>query len=165
MIAVALGVIAAVSLLIGGVVSGSDTPDTLSFFGIAVRTTSAQIFLTGALCTWALLAAAWLLTAGLRRSRERGEELALRRRSCRLRGLSGAELLGFSSEDPAGASSPGGTGTGPIVTDMSGVDAAVLDRRDRRSVLDRVVLDGAVVDRTGAGDRRHEIRVRQDPPE
>lgn len=76
MIAVALAVIAAVILLTGGVVAESDIPDTLTFFGVSVRATSAQVFLTGAICTWALLAAAWLLAAGVRRSRERRAELA-----------------------------------------------------------------------------------------
>ena len=79
MIAVAVAVIMAVILLTGGVVADSDVPGTLEFFGVTVRTTSAQIFLTGAICTWALLAATWLLTAGIRRSRERGAELALLR--------------------------------------------------------------------------------------
>jgi hypothetical protein len=65
-----------VILLTGGVVAGSDAPDTLSFFGVTVHTTSAQIFLTGAICTWALLAATWLLTMGIRRSRQRGVQLA-----------------------------------------------------------------------------------------
>jgi hypothetical protein len=78
-IAVAVAVIMAVILLTGGVVAGSDVPGTLEFFGVTVRTTGAQIFLTGAICTWALLAAAWLLAAGIRRSRERGAELALLR--------------------------------------------------------------------------------------
>lgn len=76
MIAVAVAVIGAVILLTGGVVAGSGAPDTLSFFGVMVHTTSAQIFLTGAICTWALLAAAWLLTMGIRRSRQRGMQLA-----------------------------------------------------------------------------------------
>lgn len=76
MIAVAVAVIGAVILLTGGVVAGSGAPDTISFFGVTVHTTSAQIFLTGAICTWALLAAAWLLTMGIRRSRQRGVQLA-----------------------------------------------------------------------------------------
>jgi hypothetical protein len=76
-VAVAIAVMAAVIMLTGGVVAESDTPDTLAFFGVSVRTTSAQIFLTGAICTWALLASAWLLSTGLRRSRERAAQLAL----------------------------------------------------------------------------------------
>ncbi|MGH6657078.1 MAG: hypothetical protein ACRDVE_17975 [Actinocrinis sp.] len=75
-IAVAVAVIVAVVLLTGGVVAGSNVPDTLEFFGVSVHTTSAQVFLTGAICTWALLAAAWLLSAGIRRSRARGMQLA-----------------------------------------------------------------------------------------
>jgi hypothetical protein len=78
-VAVAIAVIIAVVLLAAGIVVQSNTPDILSFFGVTVRTTTAQIFLTGAICTWALLAAAWLLSAGIRRSRERGEELAAAR--------------------------------------------------------------------------------------
>lgn len=78
-IAVAVAVIMAVILLTGGVVAESDIPGTLQFFGVTVRTTSAQIFLTGAICTWALLAAAWLLAVGIRRSRERSAQLAVLR--------------------------------------------------------------------------------------
>lgn len=72
----AVAVIMAVILVTGGVVADSDVPGTLEFFGVTVRTTSSQIFLTGAICTWALLAATWLLAAGIRRSRERGAQLA-----------------------------------------------------------------------------------------
>ncbi|MBS2962779.1 hypothetical protein KGA66_06980 [Actinocrinis puniceicyclus] len=93
----AVAVIGSVLLLTCGVVAGSDVPGTLSFFGVTVHTTSAQIFLTGAICTWALLAAAWLLTAGIRRSRERGAQLAM------LRGRvadvqCGAEPPGFAGQ-------------------------------------------------------------------
>src|SRR5580704_7639440 len=75
-IAVALGVIAAVVLLTVGVVTSAATPDSLSFYGASIRTTSAQVFLIGAICTWALLVASWLFMAGVRRSRERGAQLA-----------------------------------------------------------------------------------------
>ena len=37
--------------------------------------TAAQIFLSGAICTWALFASLWLLSIGVRRSKERGVEL------------------------------------------------------------------------------------------
>lgn len=131
MIAVAVAVIGAVMLLTGGVVAGSDVPGTLSFFGVTVHTTSAQIFLTGAICTWALLAAAWLLTAGIRRSRQRGAQLALMRgrapghgrRACaaeasgRMGARELAGLLGFSGADGAGP------GRGGDLTD-SGQDPA-----------------------------------------
>lgn len=80
MIAVALGVIAAVLMLTVGIVTSAPTPDYLTFFGASIRTTSAQIFLVGAICTWALLVASWLLTVGIRRSRARGVQLAEARR-------------------------------------------------------------------------------------
>jgi hypothetical protein len=99
-IAVAVAVIAAVVLVTGGVVAQSGTPDTLTFLGVTVRTTSAQIFLTGAICTWALLAAAWLLAVGVRRSRERGAQLAL------LRGRAPDRGDGTESAGPAGPASP-----------------------------------------------------------
>jgi len=82
------------------VVAESNTPDTLAFFGVAVRTTTAQIFLTGAICTWALLAAAWLLAAGIRRSRERGEQLTL------LRGRAVDRGDGTACAEPAGLADP-----------------------------------------------------------
>ena len=91
MIAVALGVIAAVLLLTVGIVTSAATPDYLTFFGASIRTTSAQIFLIGAICTWVLLVASWLLTVGVRRSRERGAELAeARRRAAGRRGRAGS---------------------------------------------------------------------------
>lgn len=80
MIAVALLVIVAVVLLTVGVVTAAATPDYLTFFGASIRTTSAQIFLIGAICTWIMLVACWLLMAGVRRSHERGAELAEARR-------------------------------------------------------------------------------------
>lgn len=80
MVAVGLAVIAAIVLLTGGVVADSTGPDSLTFFDISVHATSAQVFLTGALCTWMLFAAVWLLTSGMRRSRLRSAELAEARR-------------------------------------------------------------------------------------
>ena len=80
MVAVGLMVIAAVVVLTGGVVADSTGPDSLTFFDVSVRATSAQVFLTGALCTWMLFAAVWLLTNGVRRSRLRSAELAEARR-------------------------------------------------------------------------------------
>jgi hypothetical protein len=84
-IAVGLAVIVAVTLLTGGVVADSTGPDSLTFFNISVHATSAQVFLTGALCTWMLFAAVWLLTSGMRRSRLRTAELAEARRMRRER--------------------------------------------------------------------------------
>ena len=75
MIAVALAVIAGVVAVTCGIVADSNHADTLTFLGLLVKTTAAQIFLAGAICTWALFAAVWLLSVGVRRSRERGLEL------------------------------------------------------------------------------------------
>ncbi len=138
MIAVAVAVIGAVILLTGGVVAGSDVPDTLSFFGVTVHTTSAQIFLTGAICTWALLAAAWLLTAGIRRSRERGAQLAS------LRG-----------------GVPGRTLRPGVVS-----GSRLADLGDLAGLLGFAVRgDRAVADRTGPGRGGHLADAGQDPAE
>ena len=75
MIAVALAVIAGVVAVTCGIVADSNHTDSLTFLGLMVKTTAAQIFLAGAICTWALFAALWLLSAGIRRSRLRGLEL------------------------------------------------------------------------------------------
>jgi hypothetical protein len=75
MIAVAVAVIIGVVAVTCGIVADSNHADTLTFLGLMVKTTAAQIFLSGAICTWALFAALWLLSAGIRRSKERGLEL------------------------------------------------------------------------------------------
>lgn len=75
MIAVAIAVIAGVVAVTYGIVADSNHADSLTFLGVMVKTTAAQIFLAGAICTWALFAALWLLSLGVRRSRERGIEL------------------------------------------------------------------------------------------
>jgi hypothetical protein len=77
MIAVAIAVIAAVIAVTCGIVADSNHADTLTFLGLMVKTTAAQIFLAGAICTWALFASLWLLSVGVRRSKERGMELRL----------------------------------------------------------------------------------------
>ena len=102
MIAIALGVIAAVLLLTVGIVTSAATPDYLTFFGASIRTTSAQIFLVGAICTWALLVASWLLTVGIRRSRERGAQLAeARRRAAARRAGAGSPRRGIVADGEA----------------------------------------------------------------
>ena len=129
MIAVALLVIAAVVLLTVGVVTAETTPDYLNFFGASIRTTSAQIFLIGAICTWILLVACWLLMAGVRRSHERGAELAAAKRQ--------------ATEDRAGSAGR----------------AAARDRiywTDRRYWIDRnadTLVLSALADRTGPRGR------------
>jgi hypothetical protein len=77
MIAVAIAVIAAVIAVTCGIVADSNHADTLTFLGLMVKTTAAQIFLAGAICTWALFASLWLLSVGVRRSKERGMELRM----------------------------------------------------------------------------------------
>jgi hypothetical protein len=120
-IAVAVAAIAAVVLITGGVVADSDTPDTLAFFGVIVHTTSAQIFLTGAICMSALLAAAWLLSVGIRRSRDRGAQLAVLRGRAPRPGA-GTGPAGPSdcadSQEPAGQHGAAGGSQG--VADWSG---------------------------------------------
>ncbi|HET9169973.1 MAG TPA: hypothetical protein VFN97_11065 [Actinospica sp.] len=69
--AVMIGVVAVTC----GIVADSNHADSLTFLGVMVKTTAAQIFLTGAICTWALFASLWLLSIGIRRSKERGIEL------------------------------------------------------------------------------------------
>jgi hypothetical protein len=132
---VGVAVIVAVILVTGGVVAESNTPDTLAFFGVTVRTTSAQVFLTGAICTWALLAAAWLLSAGIRRSRERGEQLAALRARGRSSGEAPdpiqpaalADLFGFA---PMPARNPAGPGraSGAARADRGVGDRGVAER-------------------------------------
>jgi len=95
MIAVALAVIAGVVAVTCGIVADSNHADTLSFLGLMVKTTAAQIFLAGAICTWALFAAVWLLSVGVRRSRQRGLELRA------LRALRADLRMGIDSGDEA----------------------------------------------------------------
>jgi len=95
MIAVALAVIAGVVAVTCGVVADSNHADTLRFLGLMVKTTAAQIYLAGAICTWALFAAVWLLSVGIRRSRQRGLELRA------LRALRAELRLGIDHGDEA----------------------------------------------------------------
>lgn len=146
MIAVAVAVIVAVVLVTGGVVAESNVPDTLQFFDVSVRTTSAQIFLTGAICTWALLAAAWLLSVGIRRSRARGAQLASLRDRTGGGGGSDATgvpldfdrsgelagLFGFASR----STSPTAAVTGSAANPASG-PAVVADRSGARGGVGR----------------------------
>ncbi|GAA1959290.1 hypothetical protein GCM10009838_14520 [Catenulispora subtropica] len=80
MIAVALGLISLVVMIATGVVASSGGEDHLTFLGIAVQTTTAQVFVTGAIFGWLFLVAIWLLRIGIHRSGERCAELASRRR-------------------------------------------------------------------------------------
>src|SRR2546429_9925728 len=80
MIAVALGLISLVVMIATAVVASSGAEDRLTFLGVGVHTTTAQVFVTGAIFGWLFLVAIWLLRVGLQRSGERCAELAARRR-------------------------------------------------------------------------------------
>jgi hypothetical protein len=79
MIAMALGLISLVVMIATGVVASSDSEDHLTFLGVGVHTTTAQVFVTGAIFGWLFLVALWLLRIGVHRSGDRCAELAARR--------------------------------------------------------------------------------------
>lgn len=117
MIAVAVAVIVGIVAVTCGIVADSNHPDSLAFLGVMVRTTAAQIFLAGAICTWALFAALWLLSAGIRRSRERGVELRALRAAA-----SGAEMRSPAEAAYAEMLRMESVGAGMTEADMSGMD-------------------------------------------
>ncbi|GAA2043220.1 hypothetical protein GCM10009839_52880 [Catenulispora yoronensis] len=97
MIAVALGLISLVVMVATGVVASSSGDDHLTFLGVGVQTTTAQVFVTGAIFGWLFLVAIWLLRIGVHRSSERCAALAARR------GRRPADWLGFGDpDDPQG---------------------------------------------------------------
>ena len=96
MIAVALAVIIGVVAMTCGIVADSNHADTLTFLGVMVKTTAAQIFLAGAICTWALFASLWLLSAGIKRSKDRGIELRALK-ALRARRLPKPDFAAFAS--------------------------------------------------------------------
>jgi hypothetical protein len=79
MIAVALALIGLVVMIATGVAASSTSGDHLTFLGVGVQTTTAQVFLTGAIFGWVFVIALWLLRLGMRRSGERCAQLAARR--------------------------------------------------------------------------------------
>lgn len=89
MIAVALGLLGLVVMIATGVAASSTGGDHLTFLGVGVQTTTAQVFMTGAIFGWVFVIALWLLRVGIHRSGERCAQLA-RRRSQRA-----SEWLGF----------------------------------------------------------------------
>lgn len=129
MIAVAVAVIIGIVAVTCGIVADSNHPDSLAFLGVMVRTTAAQIFLAGAICTWALFAALWLLSAGIRRSRERGIELRALRAAASgidLRTEAEAVYADMLGMDMAGADmfKMDGVGADMAGMDMTGMDIA-----------------------------------------
>jgi hypothetical protein len=96
MIAVALGLLSLVVMIATGVAASSGGDDHLTFLGVGVQTTTAQVFLTGAIFGWVFVIALWLLRVGIHRSAERCAQLAARR------GRRAREWLGFREAEPDG---------------------------------------------------------------
>nr|WP_230418161.1 hypothetical protein [Catenulispora pinistramenti] len=93
MIAVALGLIGLVVMIATGVAASSTADDHLTFLGVGVQTTTAQVFLTGAIFGWVFVIALWLLRLGMHRSGERCAQLAARR------SRRATDWLGFTESD------------------------------------------------------------------
>lgn len=93
MIAVALALLGLVVMIATGVAASSTAGDHLAFLGVGVQTTTAQVFMTGAIFGWVFVIALWLLRVGIHRSGERCAQLA-RRRSRRA-----SEWLGFGEAE------------------------------------------------------------------
>ena len=124
MIAVAVAVIIGVVAVTCGIVADSNHADSLTFLGVMVRTTAAQIFLSGAICTWALFAALWLLSAGIRRSRERGIELrALRAATADVDLDEDEPYPGYQAQALTGTALRPGSGSGPGPGAEADIDA------------------------------------------
>jgi len=93
MIAVALGLLGLVVMIATGVAASSTEGDHLTFLGVGVQTTTAQVFMTGAIFGWVFVIALWLLRVGIHRSGQRCAQLAQRR------GRRASEWLGFGEAD------------------------------------------------------------------
>jgi hypothetical protein len=150
MIAVALVVIIGVVAVTCGIVADSNHADTLTFLGLMVKTTAAQIFLAGAICTWALFASMWLLSVGIRRSKERGLELRLLKAVRRSR-LSGAvavtdSAMGTDVSHLAGLSPTTGPGNRADDQGMSAsISFGAVGRADK--------TDADAIDAVGRADK------------
>ena len=94
MIAVALGLLSLVVMIATGVAASSTGGDHLTFLGVGVQTTTAQVFLTGAIFGWVFVIALWLLRVGMHRSGERCAQLAARR------SRRASQWLGFGDGEP-----------------------------------------------------------------
>ncbi|WP_194913338.1 hypothetical protein, partial [Catenulispora rubra] len=106
MIAVALGLLGLVVMIATGVAASSTGDDHLVFLGVGVQTTTAQVFLTGAIFGWVFVIALWLLRTGMQRSGQRCAQLAARR------SRRASEWLGFSEGDGEAGSDGYGDGWG-----------------------------------------------------
>jgi hypothetical protein len=96
MIAVALGLLSLVVMIATGVAASSGGDAHLTFLGVGVQTTTAQVFLTGAIFGWVFVIALWLLRVGIHRSGERCAQLAARR------SRRASDWLGFSEAESDG---------------------------------------------------------------
>ena len=116
MIAVALGLLSLVVLIATGVAASSTGGDHLTFLGLGVQTTTAQVFLTGAIFGWVFVIALWLLRLGIQRSGARCAQLAARRsrRASQWLGFSqdDADADGWGGWDEWGSGSGSGAGSG-----------------------------------------------------
>jgi hypothetical protein len=121
-IAVALGLISAVVMITTGVMVSSSSADRLTFLGVGVDTTTAQVFVTGAIFAWLFVVALWLLRVGMQRSGARCAELAGR--------WAGFGDRRHRPEADELFSAAAGAGTGPpppVRVDLAGVDLAGVD--------------------------------------
>ena len=146
MIAAALAVIIGVVAVTCGIVADSNHADTLTFLGLMVKTTAAQIFLAGAICTWALFASLWLLSVGIRRSKERGVELRLLKvlRRPALSGVTGP-LVRAAVSGIAGLAPAAGTAKASRTDDRSmsaPIPADAIDPADSEPTIDFSDLEG-----------------------
>ena len=123
MIAVAIAVIASVIAVTCGIVADSNHADSLTFLGLMVKTTAAQIFLAGAICTWALFASLWLLSVGIRRSKERSIELRM------LKALHDRGLIDEDPQAPAAHAAAFPTRIAPIKAVLGAAIAGLVPHR------------------------------------
>lgn len=153
MIAVALGLIGLVVLIATGVAASSTTDDHLTFLGVGVQTTTAQVFLTGAIFGWVFVIALWLLRVGMHRSGERCAQRAARR------GRRAGDWLGFSESESdddgwAGWNDWGRLGRRPGGGDARGTEPGGLRFRTQHS-LDTGADTGADISTRHPGGARH----------
>jgi hypothetical protein len=152
MIAVALGLLSLVVMIATGVAASSTGGDHLVFLGLDVQTTTAQVFLTGAILGWVFVVALWLLRVGIHRSGARCAQLAARR------SRRASQWLGFV-EDEADTKSWGGwdewgsmewrAGGAGTARKAAGARFQIGITHDRDADRDGLGPDG-IVGRTGA---------------
>ncbi|MGH3496071.1 MAG: hypothetical protein ACRDP1_01205 [Nocardioidaceae bacterium] len=75
MVVLGLVLLAAAVVVAGGVVIGGDTPISVHLLGLDMHTSTAGVFLGGAITMLVALVALWLMRLGLRRSRRRRRDI------------------------------------------------------------------------------------------